>query len=202
MKLISTPRLDFVRSLATEFLHNYARGRTIVAVDGSESSGRTALADDLARVFEEREHPVFRASLRDFRLSRAQQEESGPETAQRRYEHTYDYRALRRVLLDPFRLGGGAGFVTRHFDPDRDTWVEPAWLTAPLDATLILDGEFLNRRELHGLWSWSVLVDSPPATDTDADELYLTEENPARRVAAVVDTTDAEQPRRRFFDSC
>lgn len=205
MKLISTPRTELVRGLATEFLHNYGKGRTIVAVDGADASGREALADDLAAVFEEREHPVIRASLKYFRLPKADQGAFGPDTAERRYRHGYDYAALRRVLVEPFRLGAGAGFVTRHFDPDRDAWIEPDWLTAPKDATLIIDGEFINRPELRDLWYWSVLVDGVPegtTADTEAELLYRREASPSERVAVVVDNTDPERPVRRFFDSC
>ena len=202
MKLISTPRTEVVRGLSTEFLHNYGRGRTILAVDGSDGAGREAFADDLAAVMEEQGHPVVRASLRDFRLPRAEQAHFGEDTEERRYRHGYDYAALRRVLVEPFRMGAGAGFVTRHFDADRDAWIEPAWRTAPQDATLILDGEFINRAGLRDLWYWSVLVEGTPDTETEADRLYRAEENPSGRVAVVMDNSDPEYPRRRFFDSC
>lgn len=202
MKLITTPRTEVMRGLATEFLHNYGRGRTILAVDGSDGSGREAFADDLAAAMEEREHTVIRASLRDFRLPRAEQDAFGPDTDERRFRHGYDYAALRRVLVEPFRLGAGAGFVTRHFDAERDARIEPAWRTAPQDATLVLDGEFINRSGLRDLWYWSVMVDGAPGTETEADTLYRAEEDPSERVAVVVDNSNPENPRRRFFDSC
>lgn len=200
MKLVTTDRTDFLRGLATEILHNYGRGRSIVAVDGTDGSGREAFADDLAAVFEERELPAFRASLRYFRRSRAEQEKFGPATAEREYRDRDDYSALRRVLLDPFRMGGSTGFVTRQFDPDRDAWIQPTWLTGPADASLIIDGDFINRPELHGLWSYSILLDGDP--ETAADELYRAEAHPHGRVSAVVDNSDPSNPRRRFFDSC
>jgi len=200
MKLVSTPRIEFLRSLTTEILHNYGRGRQIVAVGGNESSGRTAFADDLAAVFDESEQPVFRASLRYFQRSRAAQDAFGPPSAERFYRHAYDYQTLRRVLIDPFRMGVATGFVTAQWDPDRDTWIEPTWLTSPVDATLIIDGEFINRRELHGLWAYSIRIDSEP--ETEADRLYLEEANPRSVVSALIDNSDPSLPRRLFLDSC
>jgi uridine kinase len=118
-------------------------------------------------------------------------------------------------------MGGSTGFVTRHFDPERGTWIQPTWITAPPDATLILDGEFLNRAELRGLWSWSMLVESDAAGERSTGEtstgesstvetsaaaaamqLYSAEDDPRSRSAAVVDVTDPDNPRRRFLDSC
>lgn len=200
MKLMTTPRIELLRGLATEILHNYARGRTIVAVDGTEGSSRAAFADDLAAVLEENEHPVFRASLRYFQRSEAEQAKFGPETPERIYRHRDDYSALDRVLVGPFRMGGSTGFVTRVFDPERDAWIEPTWLTAPADAILVIDGDFILRPELRGHWLYSVLLDG--GTETPADEIYQAEVQPSRFASAVIDNTDAANPQRRFFDSC
>ncbi len=224
MKLVSTPRTEFLRDLASEILGLYGHGRTVVAVDGTDDAARTAFADDLAAVMMEREHPAFRASLAHFRRSRAEQERFGPESPERLFRHLYDFSLLRRVLLDPFRMGGSTGFVTRAFDPDRDAWIEPTWLTGPSDATLVIDGDYVNRRELRDLWQYGVLVETAaeaadalsvvPADDegdgpadrgdeqAEADQLYRTEVRPRSRVAAVVDLTDPDRPQRRFFDSC
>jgi len=211
MKLVSTPRIEFLRDLATEILGVYGHGRTVVAMDGTDALARAAFADDLAAVLDEREHPVFRASLRDFRHSRAEQERFGPESPERLLRYLYDFSLLRRVLLDPFLLGGSTGFVTLAFDPDRDTWIEPVWLTGPPDATLVVDGEYLNRKELRDLWSYSVLVETDTDTDTDgtmanehtvADRLYRAEVRPRSRATAVVDLSNPNDPRRVFLDSC
>ncbi|MCU1637007.1 MAG: hypothetical protein JWQ68_2246 [Cryobacterium sp.] len=212
MKLVSTPRVEFLRALATEILHNYSRGRTTIAVDGAPDPVREAFADDLARVLDERGQPSFRASLRYFQRSRHEQEVFGGPSPQRHYRFDYDYSALRRVLIEPFRMGGSTGFVTRHFDPDRDSWIEPNWLTAPPDATLVVDGEFVNRPELRGLWSYSVWLEGATRNADGAghleygqleeDVLYRAESNPRSAASVVVDLTDPAVPRRQFLDSC
>lgn len=194
MRLVSTPRIEFLRSLATDILRTAGRGRQLVAVGGPTGSGRVAFADDLAEVFEEREHPVFRASLRYFHRSRAAQEAFGPFTPERDYRNRYDYLSLRRVLIEPFQMGVATGFVTQHWDPDRDTWIQPTWQTAPIDAILIIDGDFLNRRELNGLWAYSILLEGEP--ETAADQIYYDEVNPRRLASAIVDNSNPASPRR------
>lgn len=208
MELVSTPRIEFLRALGAEILHNYGRGRTIIAVEGAARPLREAFADDLAAVVKEDGHAAFRASLRYFQRSREQQEQFGRDPAEGIYHHRDDYEVLRRVLLDPFRMGGSAGFVTRQFDPDRGTWIQPAWRTGPQDAALIVDGEFLHRPELRGLWSYSILLEGaaePVAADAAqaaANALYRAEVDPRPLANALVDLTDPEHPARRFTDSC
>ena len=207
MKLVSTPRIEFLRTIAAEILHNYGRGRTIIAIDGTDARGRADFADDLAAVFREDERHIFRASLSNFQHSRAEQQRLAPElpdTSERLYRVGYDYSALRRVLVEPFRMGGSTGFVTEEFDPDRDTWIQPTWQTAPADAILIIDGDYINRPELHGLWLYSVLLEGGPDSGSASDPAarYLAEVHPRDIVSAVVDTTNQQAPRRVLTDRC
>ncbi|WP_374007239.1 hypothetical protein [Leifsonia sp. LS-T14] len=145
MMLPPTPRVLFLRELVGAIRRDAPAGRVVVAVDagsggGGESSGGIAFADDLALVFRESGADTFRASLGGFHSSRAFRTRLGPETPESYYRDGYDYVTLRRVLLDPFRLGGSAGFQTSAFDAMRDRPVEARWLTAGQDAVLVLDG--------------------------------------------------------------
>jgi uridine kinase len=200
MRLVTTPRIEFLRGLAAEIGRHYPRGRVIVSVDGPLRSGKTALADDLGDVFRERDRAAFRASLENFHHSRAVQAEFGAETAERYYRHGFDYSALRRVLLEPFRMGGSTGFVTKAYDPVGDVWVQPKWMTGPPDAVLIVDGRFAGRAELTGLWNYRIVI---VAGITDpADALYDADAHPRESANALVDLADPAHPRRRFADSC
>lgn len=200
MQLVTTPRVTFLRAFADEILAHYGRGRMIVAVDGPLQSGKTRFADDLGAVLAERDHPVFRASMEGFHRSRAAQADFGEDTPARYFRYGFDESALRRVLVEPFRLGGSAAFVTRVFDPARDAWVEPKWLTGPDDAILVLDGRFVLRERLAGLWDFRIALDGDPVDA--ADVLAYAESDPRLVASAVVDDHDPEHPRRRFLDSC
>ena len=200
MRLVTTPRVTFLRGIADELLAHYGRGRMIVAIDGPLRSGKSRLGDDLAEVFRERDHTVFRASVEDFHRSREAQSAFGDDTPERYYRYGVDESALRRVLVEPFRMAGSAAFVTRFFDSSRDAWVEPKWLTGPADAILVLDGRFVLRERLSGLWDFRIALDGEPVDP--ADLIAYAEGDPRLVASAVVDDRDPDHPRRRFFDSC
>ena len=203
MRLVSTPRTDFLRSLAAEIMHNYGRGRTIVAIDGTDASGRVDFADHLAEVLREDDRHVFRASMSDFQRAANEQDSSEPDKRLRLYRSGSDDSALRRVLVEPFRLGGSAGFVLKQRDPQSGEWIQPSWHTAPHDAVLILDGEFVNRPDVHDLWSYSVLLETVgTAAPAPAETAYLVEVSPRDVVTAVIDNADPDVPLRRFLDRC
>jgi uridine kinase len=178
----SASRRTLLESLAGELLHNYGRGRTVVAVDGATASGKSMFADDLAVAVRKKGHDVFRASIDDFLKPRALRYAQGRDSAKGHYDDAYDYSVFRRVLVEPFAMNGSTGFVTAAWDEDRDRQIEPKWLTGPVDAMLIVDGVYLNRPELRGLWNASIWL------DTDAVVR-------AQRILA-------DSPQRIFGDSC
>ena len=200
MELVTTPRVTFLRTLADEILQHYGRGRMIVAIDGPLRSGKTAFADDLAAVLRERGHRVFRASMERFHRSRSAQDAYGEDTPARYYGYGFDESALRRVLVEPFRMGGSTAFVTAVFDPARDAWIEPKWITGPADAILVLDGRFVLRERLADLWDFRIALDGDP--EDPADVIAYSESDPRLVASAVVDDHDPEHPGRRFLDGC
>ena len=199
---------DVLDSLADEFMHNYRKGRTFLAVDGIDGAGKQPFADALAERLARGGHAVFRASVDRFHKPRAERYARGVDSAEGYYYDSFDYELLRRVLIEPFRMGGSTGFVTEAFDVQRDAQIEMDWKTGPQDATLVVDGAFLNRPELRGIWNWSVWLDTDDeATDRSAryagaEKLYLAEADPRQRASAIIDNTDPDHPRRIFTDSC
>jgi len=192
MQLVTTPRVTFLRQLSDGILEHYGRGRMIVAIDGPLRSGKTRFGDDLAEVLRERGHRVFRASMEGFHRSRAAQDAFGDDTPDRYFRYGFDESALRRVLVEPFRMGGSTAFVTAVLDPARDAWVEPKWLTGPADAILVLDGRFVLRPRLAELWDVRIALDGEPVDPADA--LAYAESDPRDADAVVVDDRDPEHP--------
>ncbi|MCU1544438.1 MAG: uridine kinase [Microbacteriaceae bacterium] len=215
---------DVLSALSNEILHNYGKGRTIIAIDGVDVAGTSAFADDLAGAMRVAGQTVFRASIQGFHRPRVDRYARGRDSPEGYYRDSYDYLTFRRTLVEPFRMGGSAGFVPAAFDVRRDAKVEPTWLTGPADAVLIVDGVFLNRPELRGLWNYSIWLDVPDALaeerrvdrDRDAPEprpernarytgahaLYVAESQPRTTATAIIDNSDIEHPRRVFADSC
>jgi uridine kinase len=202
---------DQLESIADEILHNYSHGRAMVAVDGRHGAGQAEFADALASVLETKGAKVFRASIDDFFRPRADRDRAGWLDGKAQYREAYDYSLLRRVLIDPFHTAGSTGFVLAGFDEARDQPVfQPKWMSAGFDAVLVVDGVFLLRQELRGLWNYSIWLSTPLlesedpeiARDAAADAAYLAEANPSEKATTILDNQDPEHPRRVFADSC
>lgn len=228
MRLPTTPVTTLWRELRDEVRHNYPAGRIVLAVDGVDGAGKTTFADGLAEAFAESGSAVYRASIDGFHRPRAERYARGRDSAEGFYRDSYDYATFRRVLIDPFREGaqtsGSTGFQLAAYDVARDAPVEAAWVTAPRDAVLIVDGIFLLRPELRGLWNWSLWLEVPFAvsyarmalrdgSDPDPDapanaryrggqELYRREARPSAAASAIVDNSDLAHPFRIFGDYC
>ncbi|MFH8250930.1 uridine kinase [Microbacterium sp. B2969] len=227
MRLPTTPVTSLWRELRDEVRQHYRAGRVIVAVDGRDGAGKTVFADGLAAAFAEDGSTVFRASIDDFHRPRAERYARGRMSPEGFYLDSFDYATFRRVLIDPFRAGRqttATGFQLSAFDLGRDAPVEATWVTAPRDAVLIVDGIFLNRPHLRGIWDWSVWLDVPvdvafqrmaerDGTDPDflaasnaryrdGQELYLRDGDPRHAASAIVDNTDLQHPVRSYRDFC
>lgn len=206
-------------ALSAEILSLYGGGRVVIAVDGMAGAGTSGFAADLAATLASTGRAVFQASLDDFHRSRAERTARGAASSEGYYRDSFDYSTLRRVLLEPFKLGGSTAFVTAAFDYHRDAPVQSKWRTGPQDAILVVDGLFLNRPELAGLWNYSIWLDVPrelaeqrllerdgPGDNLERDrgghELYAAEVNPRAAASAIIDARDLEHPRRVFADSC
>lgn len=228
MRLPITPTTTLQRALRDEVRQHYQGGRIMIAVDGIDGAGKTTFADGFAEVFAEDGAAVFRASIDGFHRPRSERYARGRNSPEGFYLDSFDYATFRRVLIDPYREGGqtaaATGFQLDAFDVARDAPVESAWVTAPKDAVLIVDGIFLHRPELRGLWHWSLWLDVPidvayarmalrDGSDPDflspsntryreGQELYLREASPRAQASAIVDNTDPEHPVRVFRDFC
>lgn len=223
MPLYRATRDEVLTQLADEYLHNYGRGRTVLAIDGRDGAGKTVFAEDLALVLRKRGRHVFHGSIDAFHRPRAERYARG-RTGETYYADAFDYSTFRRVLVEPFRLAGSAAFVLEAFDVRRDAPIEPKWTTAPDDAILIVDGVFLHRPELAGLWNYSIWLEAPlgvtsarlaardgtdpdPAAEgnrryVDGHERYVRAVDPSRAASVIVDNTEPDHPRRVFSDSC
>ena len=120
-------------------------------------------------------------------------------------------------------LDGASGVLVTHEHPDHvdaDALAPrvgpglPVW--APAGAALVVDGLFLHRRELEGLWDFTVFLDVPfeataarmavrdgshpdpehpsMARYVQAQRRYFAERAPWERADLVVDNSDVERP--------
>ena len=190
---------------------------TLVAVDGVDGAGKTTLADELAPMLRAAGKPVIRATVDAFHQPRARRYQLGPRSPEGFFRDSYDYEALKAVLLDPLRSGGSLRYRRAIFDIEEDRPVHAPQEEAELGSILVFDGIFLHRRELRDYWDFSVFLDVPweknhhlsrqpswnlglpdPSSAqhryAEGQRIYFRECDPKRAASMVIDNTDLAAP--------
>jgi uridine kinase len=160
-----------------------------VAIDGIDAAGKTTMADELAELLERAGVAVLRASIDGFHHpASVRHHRSEERPGQSYYEDSFDYRALRSLLLDPLAPDGDHIVRTRVFNFRIDLPIEDAPIRVEPGTVLLFDGVFLLRPELEGCWDLSVFVQVNP-------EVSL--QRAAKRDVALFGTSDATERRYR-----
>ncbi len=152
-------RGEVLSRIAALIRQRLRQGTLRVAIDGIDAAGKTTLADELAELLEQADCPVLRASIDGFHHpSSVRHLRADEQPAQSYYEDSFDYRALRALLLDPLGPDGDHLVRTRVFDFRADLPVEEAPIRVQPGTVVLFDGVFLLRPELQGCWDLSVFV--------------------------------------------
>lgn len=214
-------RGEVLGRLAALVEQRLTHGTLRVAIDGVDAAGKTTLADDLAELLERSGVSVLRASIDGFHLpASVRHRRSAKQPAHSYYEDSFDYQALRGLLLDPLGPAGDHVVRTRVFDFRDDLPVDEAPTRVRRGTALLFDGVFLLRPELDGCWDLSVFVQVDPAVSlqralkrdvalfgtSDAterrylerylpgQELYLSLVHPDHRAEVLIDNNDPSRP--------
>jgi uridine kinase len=118
------------------------------------------LADELAVHLEEVGKAVIRASIDGFHRPREERYARGSGSPEGYLDDSFDYDAVRSLVLIPLGPGGDREYRTAVFDFRSESVVETEAMSAPRDAVLLFDGVFLLREELRQFWDFSIFVDT------------------------------------------
>ena len=129
-----------------------------VAIDGIDAAGKTTLSGALESLLS-RKKPVIRASIDSFHYPREIRYRRGADSPEGYYFDSFDYQALKSMLLEPLGTDGNRQIRTAVFDYKRNTPAEAQSSTAPEDVILLFDGVFLMRPELVDQWDITIYVD-------------------------------------------
>ena len=133
-------------------------GRPVVAVDGVDGAGKSTFGDALAAFLERRGRHVVRASIDGFHQPLAHRRAEG-RTPEAVWSRHFDYDALRRELVGPWRSGPGSTYRTAVHDVSTDTMLDLPPLAVPAEGVLLVDGLFCQRPELAGCWDRVIFLD-------------------------------------------
>jgi len=166
---------------------------TRVAIDGVPAAGKTTLADELAVVLRAQGREVIRATVEGFLAPRSVRHPWG-DSAEGWYNHSTDLDALRRVLLDPLGPDGDRRIQQAVYDKAADRALSPPVTTAAVNAVLLFDGVFLQRKELFDQWDLRIFVSA--TFETTVDRSRIRDQTP------LMSANEAEQRyRRRYIPS-
>lgn len=131
-----------------------------VAVDGITGAGKTTFAGQLAELVQARGRPALHVSMDGFHHPRPVRYRQGRDSPRGYYEDAYDLDTAAAVLLAPLGPGGDRVIRTRIHDLETDGAVEDEVAELAPDAVLVVDGTFLQRPPLRGLWDVVVHLDT------------------------------------------
>ncbi|MEU9117690.1 hypothetical protein AB0D04_39660 [Streptomyces sp. NPDC048483] len=218
---VSRPTRDQVIGRIADHLAARRPGHPLrVAVDGITAAGKTTLARALATAVDDRGRPAVHLSMDGFHHPRAHRHRQGRDYAIGYYQDAYDFPAFVRSVLVPLGPGGDHRYRSRIIDLAGDQAIDEPPVAAPADAVLVVDGSFLQRHELAGLWDEVVFADTSflvarqrgTRRDTTlfgssaqaehafdhryhaACRLYLAEVDPAAHATIVVGNDDLDHP--------
>ena len=131
-----------------------------VAIDGVGASGKTILADELAKSLRAVGRNVIRASIDGFHRPREERHARGGLSPEGYLDDSFDYDAVRSCLLAPLGPGGDRRYRTAVYDFRTESPVASVEADAEPGSVLLFDGIFVLRDELRDHWDFSIFVDS------------------------------------------
>lgn len=132
-----------------------------VAVDGPDAAGKSTLAEELAQALAGRRETI-RVSIDGFHRPREVRHRRGSLSPEGYYHDSFDYDAVRALVLEPLGPGGTGRYRKALFDHVTDTAVDSGFEQAPDGAVLLFDGVFLLRPELRDCWDLRIFLDISP----------------------------------------
>jgi uridine kinase len=216
-----TERTDVIDTVA-DLLRAIPTGHPLrIGIDGITAAGKTTFANELAETLRARGRTVLRTSMDGFHNPRAIRYRQGRESVDGYYEDAYDFVALRRALLDPLGPVGDRRYRAAVYDLATDEAIDQPPTLAEDDLVVIVDGTFLQRRDLNGAWDaviylradFAIAGERGARRDTEllgtydnarrlfdvryhaAGRRYLDEVDPERAADIVVDRDDPLHPK-------
>ncbi len=152
-------RRELVKELADTICGIHRPHPVRVAFDGIPAAGKTTLADEMAEELESRGRKVIRGTIDGFHNPPEVRRRQGSLCPNGYYEDSFNFPAIKELLLDPLGPDGNGRYKIANFDFRTESPVNAPETEADPDAVLIFDGVFLQRPEVNDHWDFRVFVD-------------------------------------------
>jgi uridine kinase len=152
-------RSQLLKELAAQLMAIKRPHPIRVAIDGVDAAGKTSLANELGPPLQEQKRLVIRASIDGFHNPREIRYKRGPNSPAGYYYDSFDYKAIKSLLLEPLGPHGNLQYQTAIFNFRTESSVNSSTHQAHPKAILLFDGVFLLRPELDNSWDVRIFVD-------------------------------------------
>jgi uridine kinase len=153
-------RSQLISELANKILSLRINHPVRVGVSGITASGKTTLANELAKELLGRNKKVIRTSIDNFHNPRDIRYKKGKESAIGYYEDAHDYESFKQRLLIPLGPNENLHYQTISLDLVKDEYVNTEMKVATKDMVLIVDGTFLFKKNLCNLYDFKIFVNT------------------------------------------
>ena len=130
-----------------------------VGIDGMSASGKTRLADELAKTLRTMKRSVFRAGLDGFHNPPEIRHRRGPLSVEGYMEDSFDYRSVREEVLVPLGPEGNGQFREKIFDYRTEHQEQTSPTQARPDSILLFEGVMLFNEALLNCFDYRILVE-------------------------------------------
>jgi len=213
---VTAERAGLLEAVAVRVPAGRGGACTRVGVDGVDGAGKTVFAAELADTLRRQGREVVQVSLDDFHHVRAIRYRRGRTSPEGFWLDSFDYPRFAAEVLRPLGPGGSRRYRPRGHDLATDQVLKGPFLTAGAGAVAVVDGLFLHRPELAGLWDFTIFLEVPFAVTAarmadrdgsspdpshpsmtryvEAQRRYFSECEPWAQAGLVVDNADVERP--------
>lgn len=188
----------------------------LIGIDGIDGSGKSIFAADLTAFLKGKNLKVIHSSIDYFHNPRAERYSEDKPNYLSFFENSFNYDALKEILLDPVKHGSKNNCKTKFFDHKVDAPVKSRSLSFCSSSILVFDGIFNHRDEVYEYWDFSIFLDvtfvnaykrmaardgCPPNPEDSKNERYYKGQqvyfqrcNPQGKATLLIDNNDFESP--------
>ncbi len=154
----TTARLNAVADLALVINAIALPHPVRVGIDGMSASGKTCLANELAKRLREMNRTIIRSGIDGFHNPKEIRHRQGSMSVKGYIEDSFDYQSIREKILAPLGPSGNRLFQKETFDHRKEQKKKVRFFQAPVHAILLFEGVMLFNKKLVDLFDYRILV--------------------------------------------
>ena len=215
-------QLTVYTDLSRLIVKQAATSPLLVAISGKDGSGKTMMANILAKFLAGKsDREIIRISIDDFMNPRAIRYTPTESAGRSCYEYTFNFNGFIANVLEPLQPDGSHEYRAKIFDHATDSHVLSPLQKATADAIVIIDGVFLFKDSLVDYWDLKILLETSDETviergarrDTErlgsyevarqkyidryiaSQTIYYDEQSPREKADIIIDNNTIDTPR-------